>query len=163
LFFIEDRVCVLQELGTFIPLPLAVSSFDVSDYVGRQTTGDLFVKRILVLNLESFLNKCVRVALYEIKRNFVGHSAVQSPCTVCEEVVADDPISLNAQKREVAGAEYLDWLSLVYKGESDLGIAGILAKIRTKAGDEAGENDFSKVVAFFNFLAGRFDFFRILI
>lgn len=157
MFFIEDRVCVLQELGIFIPLPLAVSSFDVSDYVGRQTTGDLLVKRILVLdllNLEPLLNKCVSVALYEIKRNFVGHPAVQSPRAVCEKIVADDPISLNAQKREVAGAEYLDWPSLVYQSESDFGIAGILAKIRTKAGDEAGENDFSKVVAFFNFLAG---------
>lgn len=100
MFFVEDRVCVLQELGIFIPLPLAVSSFDVSDYVGRQTTGDLLVKRILVLdllNLEPFLNKCIRVALYEIKRNLVGHSTVQSPRAACEKVVADDPISLNAQ------------------------------------------------------------------
>lgn len=77
--FPKNWVSFLEKLYIFIPLPFAVSSFDVLNYTCRQTVVDLLIERILVLDLldlESFLDKRVAMVFYEIERHLVGHTAV---------------------------------------------------------------------------------------
>ena len=84
------------------------------------------VKGILLLNfldVKHFLNELVSVILDELETDLMGHFTVEPANFVGVEIVADDPVSLNAQQRQVAGAVDLDWSSLVDQGVSDVGVA----------------------------------------
>ena len=75
------------------------------------------------LNVEHFLNELVSVVLDELETDLMGHFAVESANLVGVEVVADDPVSFNAQQRQVAGAVDLDWSPLIDQSVSDVGVA----------------------------------------
>ncbi len=84
------------------------------------------VKGVLLLNfldVEHFLNELVSVILNELETDLMGHFAVESANLVGVEVVANNPVGLNAQQRQVAGAVDLDWSPLVDQSVSDVGVA----------------------------------------
>ncbi len=100
--------------------------FDLLQQFSGKITSKLSIKRVISfdgLNIELSPDIFVYMLFHKLVLNSVSQFAVKPALLVSIEIITDNPIRFDAQKRQITRPIYLDGSPLVHNSEAHLLIA----------------------------------------